>query len=33
MDVAVSSNRVWARLALFAAGSAVVLLTAGNGMH
>jgi methyl-accepting chemotaxis protein len=27
------SNKVWARLALFAAGSAVVLLAAGNGMH
>ncbi|MBV6823253.1 chemotaxis protein [Pseudomonas sp. PD9R] len=27
------SNKVWARLALVAAGSAVVLLAAGNGMH
>jgi methyl-accepting chemotaxis protein len=27
------SNKVWARLTLFAAGSAVVLLAAGNGMH
>jgi methyl-accepting chemotaxis protein len=27
------SNKAWARLALFAAGGAVVLLTAGNGMH
>ncbi|EJM34162.1 methyl-accepting chemotaxis protein [Pseudomonas sp. GM33] len=27
------SNKVWAQLALFAAGGAVVLLAVGNGMH